>query len=225
MIKIRKMPAFGWFVIGVLATLVVVPTAAYAAAAALKFTGIEGTSGNQADVTSAHQLLTAEASPSQFVSYETVAYGADGGTDCVSIATVPAGDSLIVQDVEADISQADPPQYSEFVNNLGDAAYSEVSGASFAVDYGATECNFPFVYLVSGDAPAGGVGDVTDPIQPGSVLTAGTKLWTNVIGMNVIIYVSGYLVPSADAPTITAQASTGARPGSARAHHLLTTRP
>jgi hypothetical protein len=44
----------------VLVTLLVVPTTAYAAGA-LKFTGIEGTSTNKADVTSAGQLLTTEA--------------------------------------------------------------------------------------------------------------------------------------------------------------------
>ena len=41
MSKIKNMPGMAWLVIGVLTTLLVVPTTAYAAGA-LKFIGIEG---------------------------------------------------------------------------------------------------------------------------------------------------------------------------------------
>jgi len=65
MSKIRNMPRIAWLIIGVPLTMLVVPTTADAAGA-LKFTGIEGTSTNKADMSPAGQLLTASADPGQF---------------------------------------------------------------------------------------------------------------------------------------------------------------
>ncbi len=63
MSRLRNMSRVGWIVTGVVVALVLVPSAAFATARALKFTGIEGTSTHKADVTAAQQLLTTEASP------------------------------------------------------------------------------------------------------------------------------------------------------------------
>lgn len=63
--RFKNEPGLVWLAIGVLATLLVIPSTAYAAA--LKFTGIEGTSTNRADVTPAGQLLTTEAQPSNLL--------------------------------------------------------------------------------------------------------------------------------------------------------------
>ena len=63
MSRIKNMPAIGWMGVGIAIAVLAVPTVA-GAKAALKFTGIEGTSGNQADVTTSHQLLTTNAPPS-----------------------------------------------------------------------------------------------------------------------------------------------------------------
>ncbi len=64
MSKLKNMPGAAWLVIGVCVTALVLPSAAYAAGA-LKFTGIEGTSTNKADVTPAGQLLTAPVASSK----------------------------------------------------------------------------------------------------------------------------------------------------------------
>lgn len=90
----------------VLVTLLVVPTTAYAAGA-LKFTGIEGTSTNKADVTSAGQLLTTEAMPTIYESYY-VSVGAPPPADkayCTALTpALPSGDAYDIQDVYADFA-------------------------------------------------------------------------------------------------------------------------
>jgi hypothetical protein len=221
MSKIRKLPATAWFIIGVVAALAIVPTAAYGAAA-LKFTGIEGTSGNEADVTAAHQLLTTPASPSQFVSYETFLASAQGATGCDTIGTVPAGDSLIIQNVQADVQQADEPQYISYLDSSDQTAYSQFSSSYFELNYASSFCPVFPTAIVTGEAPAGGVGNVTVPLQPGFVVPSGTDLMATGGGMDAWIYVTGYLVPSADAPVITPQVKSLGHASRLPAHHLLT---
>ena len=220
MSKIKKIPAVIWFVIGVLAALVVVPTAAYAAA--LKFTGIEGTSGNEADVTAAHQLLTTQESPGQFVSYESFSGSVPNATGCASLVTVPAGDSFVIQNIQVDVSQAEQPQYVSYVNTQGQTAYYENSISSFGVAYASSFCpTFP-TNITTGEAPAGGIGNVTIPVQPGFVVPAGTDLMVTTAGVDAWFYVSGYLVPSADAPVITPQTKSSAHPEPIPTRQLVT---
>ena len=71
------------------------PTGTAAAKAALKFTGIEGTSGHQADVTAAQQLLTTEASPSNY--YNNPSGTISGTANPVLLAEPSNGNALIVK--------------------------------------------------------------------------------------------------------------------------------
>jgi hypothetical protein len=69
--KIKSISRPGWVVIGVVATLLLVPTAAVAVASNVIVKG--GTGPGQADVTSAHQLLATDASPSTLFTANTQA--------------------------------------------------------------------------------------------------------------------------------------------------------
>ena len=60
--RLKKVPRSAWLVVGVCIAAIVMPTAAVASV--LTFTGIKGTSGNKADVSTAGQVLTAPATPS-----------------------------------------------------------------------------------------------------------------------------------------------------------------
>jgi hypothetical protein len=217
--RIKNMPRFAWFIIGIAVTVVLVPSVAVAAG--LKFTGIEGVSKNQADVTPANQLLTTEASPTKFVQYIGIVEAAYGGSGCSSLATIPAGDSFVIQQVQADVSQADQPQYFSYTNYLNQTAYDQTSDSSFSIDYGGA-CPDPTNYIITGEAPAGGVGNVTTPLQPGFVLPSGTNLSATAVGMSATLFVSGYLVPSADAPSITPRVVKHADAGRLPAHHVVT---
>ena len=88
-----------WLVIGVLLTLLVIPTTAYATAA-LKFAGIEGTSTNKADVTPAGQLLTTESQPSNYEDYSVQI-----GDQCYGLTRIPSGDAFIAEQVEVVVTQ------------------------------------------------------------------------------------------------------------------------
>lgn len=66
MVRIEYIKRLGWPAAGAALAAIALPTAA--TAAGLTFTGIEGTSGHKANVTTAGQLLTTQATPSSFVS-------------------------------------------------------------------------------------------------------------------------------------------------------------
>lgn len=79
-------------------TLLVIPSTAYAAA--LKFTGIEGTSTNKADVTPAGQLQVAAADPSAFFQSNTVPVSS---TTFEPFAAAPSPYALIATVIHVDI--------------------------------------------------------------------------------------------------------------------------
>jgi hypothetical protein len=56
MSRIKRMPKLGWFILGIAVAVLLLPSTTAVAKTALKFTGIEGISGNQADVNTSHQL-------------------------------------------------------------------------------------------------------------------------------------------------------------------------
>src|SRR5271166_3819030 len=105
MSKIQNLSNRGWLIVGLVVALLLVPSAAIAAGrGALKLTGIEGTSANQADVTPAQQLLTTQAPLADFWQFQgQFADTSSGGTSCVQVGTPPTGDAYVVQSVEMDI--------------------------------------------------------------------------------------------------------------------------
>ncbi len=60
---LKNMSRGGYIVVGIVMALILVPSGV---AAALAYTGIEGSSGHVANVSDAGQLLTTEANPSSF---------------------------------------------------------------------------------------------------------------------------------------------------------------
>lgn len=98
----------GYIVVGIIAALILVPTSV--AAAAIAYTGIEGTNGatttvNDAHVTSAGQLLTTEANPSTFV--QTIDIDLVSPSTPTLIAEPKTNDALIVTTIHYDV-YADP---------------------------------------------------------------------------------------------------------------------
>jgi hypothetical protein len=163
----------------VLVTLLVIPSTAYAAA--LKFTGIEGTSTNKADVTTAGQLEVAPAGPG---SYFADAYGFSSGGDTLAVvATPPAGDALIVQTVHLDISLFGSGVYLY----LGVQTGASCSGSQVgSYDEGFTPQS---------------AGDIDVPLEPGVVVPAGDSLCLRAFGtVDVSPSATGYTVPSSEVP-------------------------
>ena len=103
------MPKFGWFVVGVAVTALVVPTSVAAAGGVLNFiVGIEGANANKADVTAAQQLLTTEAPPPSYQEYFHGVLATAGGTDCENIGSAcPSGQALVVKQVQVTVTGAD----------------------------------------------------------------------------------------------------------------------
>jgi hypothetical protein len=66
MSKIRSMPKASWFVAGVAVAVLLIPTTV-GAVAVITYNGIEGSNGNQAQVTGGGQLLTPEALPANLL--------------------------------------------------------------------------------------------------------------------------------------------------------------
>ena len=190
MSKIKNMPGVAWLVIGVLATLLVIPTTAYAAAA-LKFTGIEGTSANKADVAPTGQVLTAPAYPSQLATYSA---GVDSGFECEPVTPVLTSQAFVLRDLFNDFSYT-PPQstYSTYVT-------FEVNPASN------TNCTFePSGFLQNVNPANDETGTVDYPFPAGYVIPPGYRLymegWNNVTDQ---VTANGYLIPAADAPSTPA---------------------
>ncbi|MBV8462850.1 MAG: hypothetical protein JO368_06130 [Acidimicrobiales bacterium] len=192
MSKLKTMPGVAWLVIGVCVTALVMPTAAFAAGA-LKFTGIEGTSSNKADVSSVGQVLTAAASPANYYTEANVAL--IGGAQVVGAP--PSGDGLIVTSIQTDVFQDPTP------------------GVAQNVDFyiGNTSCSFvgPFSKFLN---PAG-IGEIDLQFNPGLVVPNGDALCAIPSG-SVLAEANavGYTAPSSEVPAVAgpAQAPPPAQP-------------
>jgi len=141
-IRNRKVPGVAWLVVGVTVTALALPTAAYAGGAAkavLKFTGIEGTSTNKADVTASGQLLTTEVNPGSATPH---AWGGSEVSDFVNASTagtcvpfenlnLPSNENFILTELQIDVN-ADPtpgaPAWAEVFTD------SNCSGTPVTVD-------------------------------------------------------------------------------------------
>lgn len=196
MSRVKNMSRGGWIVVGILVAMLLVPSGV--AAARTAYQGIIGTSGNKADVTPAQQLLTTEASPTKYEDYEAGVASAVGRYDCTSVSgPIPAGEAFVAQQVDLDIDLADSPAGYSGGPNGGHVSESEFTlyaeTPSVGCGYGSS--------IMSGEAPDGNVGNVTIPFVPGVIVPSGYSIDISVFGMDAAIYVTGYVVPSADAPS------------------------
>jgi hypothetical protein len=98
MSRIKNMPRLGWFIVGVVLTILLMPSVAVAAG--LKLTGIEGTNGtsttlNEANVASSGQLSTSVAPPSKLFT----AFATNGPDTPISTIVAPSGKDDIVTSI------------------------------------------------------------------------------------------------------------------------------
>jgi len=205
MSKIKNMSRGGYIVVGIIMALILVPSGV---AAALAYNGIEGSSGHEANVSDYGQLLTTPALPSAYRDYQVFvnsADGANGGTSCVKLATIPKGDAFVAQQVEVDFFGVDSPSsYSG-----PPAGNSSTSGFNLNADSPSVGCG-DGPTITTGDAPDTTIGNVPIPLVPGYVIPSGYKIDLTGYGANAGVYVTGYLVPSADAGSTPEVGSRGA---------------
>jgi hypothetical protein len=181
------MPQLGWFVAGVAVAVLLIPTAV-GAKAALKFTGIEGTSSNQADVTSAGQLLTTEATPANL---QTDSASIDPGFECDPVtAAPPTGDALVLRDLVNDFEDVPPTgTYYTYVTMLVEPVST-------------TNCSYSAAAFINNIQPEVNTTGIVDyPFPVGYVIPNGYQLylegWNNIKDQ---VTTNGYLIPSSDAP-------------------------
>jgi len=177
MSKLKQMPRFAWFAIGIAVAVLLVPSGVAAAKAGLKFTGIQGTSGSQADVTSAGQLQTAAAGPG--AAFENLTTAVAGQT--VVVATPPAGKALMITSVHVNLwglTSTDPYMY-----------LSTRTGSCT----GPTDSFFDEV-----DPATSGVSVL--PYDPGLPIPSTEVLCVTATNLAANVEAVGYSVPSASVP-------------------------
>lgn len=184
MSRFKNMSRGGYIVLGIVMALILVPSGV---AAALAYNGIEGSSGHEANVSDDGQLLTVPALPSAYKDYFQLVDSASGKSSCTTVTAIPEGKAFVVQQIEVDVHEADPP-----VDNYSSSEFG------FFADTAAQGCPNGTL-ITSGDAPDFSAGNVAIPLVPGYVIPTGYHLDVLGIGIDADVYATGYLVPSADA--------------------------
>ena len=92
----RSIPTGAWLAAGLVTAALVVPGVSAAAAALTQIVGTNGTT--VADVSKAHQLLTAPATPASLFSL-TGNISTTATTACTSLGAIPAGKAAILRDL------------------------------------------------------------------------------------------------------------------------------
>ncbi len=173
--RLKKVPRSAWLVVGVCIAAIVMPTAAVASV--LTFTGIKGTSGNKADVSTAGQVLTAPATPSNY--YATGQVNLTGAVAVV--ATPPAGDGLVLTSLDISV-------------------YNFTAGSNYQLLMGNAACTGPVSGYGHVFTPASG-GDTEISFSPGLVIPSGDSLCGNLAGgASVAVTPVGYTGSSAAIP-------------------------
>jgi xanthosine utilization system XapX-like protein len=203
MSRIKNMPRIAWLVIGVLVTLLVIPSTAYAAV--LSFTGIQGISKSKADVTPAHQLLTTEALPDSYFTAGVAGPNTYGATPvgCTAVTqALPAGDDAIIQHFDVGFFETAPQAVPSGQNYYGSIVQFELAPTS------ANFCSTlsDETYIADALAPGGNTGNVDLPMQPGFVVPNGDQVYAYAFGsVFAESQAYGYLIPTTDAPSASAQ--------------------
>jgi hypothetical protein len=184
--QIKGMPRAGWLIIGVVVGLLLVPSGVALAKATLKFTGIEGTSGHKADVTSAQQVQVADADPSNlYTPNPTLVTGAAGGSSSVVVAT-SASHALIINEITFDVTTDPSPGATSFVQVFTGSASCTFDGRYDNI------INPTFLGLTSLSIPSGlaiPAGGALCALENGSV--------------QAYVDATGYQVPPTSVPAAT----------------------
>jgi hypothetical protein len=201
MSRLKNMSRGGWIIIGFAAAILLIPTSV-AVAAGLKYTGIEGSNGttstlNKADVTSAGQLLTTEAPPTTYEDYSAINVSAANGEGptCATVgpSQIPAGEAFVIQEIYVTAGVVNSP------TTISGPPNSTEYGGAVEFFVGSPGCTADDPYITSGTATA--PGSFSIPLTPGYVIPSGDTIDAYLIGMGGDINITGYLVPSADAPS------------------------
>jgi hypothetical protein len=182
--KLNNIPRLAWLAIGVTVAVLLVPSGVASAVAALKFTGLQGTSGNRADVNPAGQLQVAEANPSDYVN-STSRRVTSAGASVVESPSTAGSFALTVTEIHIGVTLDPNPGSSGII----DLYVSPVSTcASLTGEY--------FQQVV----PAG-IGQTEIPMPSGNGIPQKDFLCASVsTGMAASISVTGYLIPASANP-------------------------
>ena len=187
MSKFKNIPGLVWLVIGVLVTLLVIPSTAYAAA--LKFTGIEGTSTNKADVTPAGQLLTTEAQPGNLLGGSSTDVGYISGS-----TTFASGVLFKAPSTEAVVLDA-------LTLSVRGYATSASGNTYYDVYVGTGTCSGQVGSWLLSITPTG-FGTTEVPLTPGVAIPAGDSVCSESQTASGTFFVgvtaTGALVPATD---------------------------
>jgi hypothetical protein len=187
--RTRNILALGSVVI--LAGMLFLPRVASAETAVLTLVGIEGVSGNQADVTPADQLLTTTAQPLNLYSTDNAFVEPSGstGSAVAAIATSPSGHALVLDHISATVFHLSGP--------VGESDYSFYVGTSDCKNQVTTENEkYLDVYTPSGT----GYTSETDldpgiPVPEGDSLCLGATTLTSSSKLGVDATATGSVVP------------------------------
>jgi hypothetical protein len=180
-VRTRNILAIG--AVAIVAGMVLVPNGALAKA--LKYTGIEGTSQNKADVTGAGQLLTSEASPSDAFSYSFQETPSSCGSLCYEefnkyLPTPPANTFFIMTELQLDAFNVPSPGAGDYV----------IVASLNPVEEELADVNPP------------SVGDTVIPFSSGMPLQSNAngyqQLFIDVSGISVTVTASGYFAPCSE---------------------------
>lgn len=177
--KIRNLKGTTGFLAGLLVAMLVVPSVAVAAG--LKFTGIEGTSGNKADVTGNSELMTTGFNPADIFQSQQLFVDSSGSTRLV----YPGGSNqaMLVDEVHVSVESVESADSSFFQIwiNAGATCDSADELWSYAVN------------------PATS-GEIDIPFDPGIPLKNEYSLCATASDVAIIgsMQVSGEYVPSAE---------------------------
>jgi hypothetical protein len=182
--RVKNMSRGGWIVIGIVVALLLVPSGV-AAAKALAFTGVEGTSGNKADVTGAAQLQVADAAPGNLFESPLAAVSAAPSAPPEVVVAGNLSNGLIVNEITLSVIADPNPGINDFIQV-----------------YTATPTCVPdlgYDNLVTPTTP--GLSSIAIP--SGLAIPAGDELCA-AAGGSVEAYVeaTGYEVPAAAVPAI-----------------------
>lgn len=172
MSRFKNMPGVAWLVIGVCVTALALPSAAYASGA-LKFTGVQGTSGNQADVTPGGQLLTAQNNPADsFASLITGVNGnhqppmtnvtSTGGCTAFGDMDLAASQTALITSIQINVYGPPTSNSTIFVENDGNCGGNAIAQETVSNStLGVQTITFPTPVPVWGPDgySAGGSGD------------------------------------------------------------------
>ncbi len=183
----------GWFVAGVVAAFVLVPTATVAAT--LSYVGIQGTSGNHANVSASGQVLVAPADAKSYVLAETFLTASGGHQQCFVLAAPASGQALVLENVHYSAADVDTP-YTVSSGAASGATQIDSAEAVLVIEPKGTPCNYGSGYAQVGWATFSQVGNADDSFDPGVTVPNGYQVSVEASNVGVAATLTGYHVAS-----------------------------